>query len=205
MANLFEQSLAVRSFHYYQKYWTPKESQTLYCVHEKDNPFDFFTIKVMDQDSGATVGHLRMENSQGTKFLLGRGARVIATLTITNYFFTSGTRWTKIPCRVKIFMSPTMKNKELIDIYRNYVDLLYYEREDSNIIGLFIIGESDASTGISNPKLPEISKKTCASKTQKNVPHKDIRSFFVSQPNNEMQRKKDTGKTVVVLRDTDSD
>ena len=55
----------------------------------------------------------------------------------------------------------------------------------------------------SNPKSPEISKKTRTSKTPKNVPHKDIRSFFVSQPNNEMQRKKGTGKTVVVLSDTD--
>ena len=85
------------------------------------------------------------------------------------------------------------------------MDFLYYEREDSNIVGSFITGEDDASAGISNPKSPEISKKTRTSKTPKNAPHKDIRSFFVSQPNNEMQRKKDTGKTVVVLSDTDSD
>ena len=102
-------------------------------------------------------------------------------------------------------MSPTVKNKELIDIYRNYVDLLYYEREDSIIVGSFITGEDDASAGASNPILPEISKNTRTSKTPKNVPHKDICSFFVSQPNNEMQRKQDTGKTVVVLSDTDSD
>ena len=95
-------------------------------------------------------------------------------------------------------MSPTVKNKELIDISRSYVDLLYNEREDSNIGGSFINGEHDASAGTSNPKLLEISKKNRTSKTPKNVPHKDI-------PNNEIQRKKDTGKTVVVLRDTDSD
>ena len=97
MANLFEYSSAVRGFHYYRKYWNPKESQTLDCVHEKDNPFDFFAIKVMDQDSGATVGHLPMENSRATKFLLDRGARVIATLTSTNYCFTTSTRWTGNP------------------------------------------------------------------------------------------------------------
>ena len=79
-------------------------------------------------------------------------------------------------------MSPTVKNKELIDIYRNYVDLLYYEREDSNIVGSFINGEDDASAGTSNPKLLEISKKNRPSKTPKNVPHKDI-------PNNEMSPK----------------
>ena len=195
MANLFECSSAVRGFHYYRKYWNPKESQTLDCVHEKDNPFDFFVIKVMDQNSGATVEHLPMENSRATKFLLDRGARVIATLTPTNYCVSPLVQCgLEIPCRVEIFMSPTVKNKELIDIYRNYVDFLYYEREDSNIVGLFITGEDDASPGTSNPKSPEISKKTRTSKTLKNVPHKDIHSFFVSQRNNEMQRKKDTGK-----------
>ena len=206
MANLFEYSSAVRGFHYYRKYWNQKESQTLDCVHEKENPFVFFAIKVMYEDSGATVGHLPMENSGAAKFLLDRDARVIATLTSSNYCVSPLVHGgLEIPCYVEIFMSPTVKNKELIDIYQNYVDLLYYEREDSNIVGSFITGEDDASAGTSNLKSPEISKKTRTSKTPKNLPHKDIHSFFVSQLNNEMQRKKDTGKTVVVLSDTDSD
>ena len=188
MANRFEYSSAVRGFHYYRKFWNPKESQTLDCVHQIDNLFDFFAIKVMDQESGATVGHLPMENSRATKFLLDRGARVIATLTSTNYCVSPLVQGgLEIPCRVEIFMSPTGKNKELIDIYRNYVHLLYYEREDSNIVGSFITGEDDASAGTSNPKSPEISKKTRTSKTPKNVPHKDIRSFL--SPNQIMRYK----------------
>jgi len=35
----------------------------------------------------------------------------------------------EIPCRVEIFMSLTVKNKELIEIYRNYVDLLRQRRD----------------------------------------------------------------------------
>ena len=97
MANLFEYSSAVQGFHYYRKYWNPKESQILDCVDEKDNQFDFLAIKVMDQDSEATVGHLPMEKSWVKKFLLDRGARVIATLTLTNYCFTTRTRRTGNP------------------------------------------------------------------------------------------------------------
>ena len=188
MANLFEYSSAVRGFHYYRKYWNPKELQTLDCVHERDNPFDFFAIKVVDQDSGVIVGHLPIGNSWATKFLLGRGPRVIAILTSTNCCISRLVQGgLEIPCRVEIFMSPTVKNKELIDIYQNYVDLLYYEKADSNIVGSFVTGEDDANAGTSNPKSPEISKKNRTSKTPKNVPHKDIRSFL--SPNQIMRYK----------------
>ena len=33
----------------------------------------------MDQDIGATVGHLPMEKSRAIKFLYDRGARVVST------------------------------------------------------------------------------------------------------------------------------
>ena len=92
MSKLFECSSAVGGYHYYWKYWQPREYQSLDCVQEKGNPFDYFAIKVMDQDTGTTVGHLLMENSRATKFLLDRGARVISILTSTNYSFTASAR-----------------------------------------------------------------------------------------------------------------
>ena len=60
---LFEYCLAVRGYHFYRKSWQPTEGQTLDCLHEKDNSFNFVAIKVMEQDSGKTVGHLPLENS----------------------------------------------------------------------------------------------------------------------------------------------
>ena len=65
----------MRGYHYYWKYWKPIESKSLDCVHEKDNPFDFFTIKVMDRDRGVTVEHLpiaefKLQNSS-MKVVLG--------------------------------------------------------------------------------------------------------------------------------------
>ena len=84
----------------------------------------------------ATVGNLPMENSRATKFLLDRGVRVVSILTLTNYCVSLLVKGgLEIPCRVELYMSPTVKNKQLIDIYRNYVDLLYYEREISSTVG----------------------------------------------------------------------
>lgn len=60
---LFEYHSAVHGYHYYKKYWQPTEGQTLDYRREKDNLFEFFAIKVMEQNSGKTVGHLPMEDS----------------------------------------------------------------------------------------------------------------------------------------------
>ena len=61
MSKLLDYASAVQGCHYYRKYWQLKQSQSLDCVYEKDNEFDLSAIKVMDQDAGATAGHLPME------------------------------------------------------------------------------------------------------------------------------------------------
>ena len=63
-------------YHYYRKYGEPQVKQKLECVHEKYNPYDVFDMKTGDTSSGITVGHLPIENSRITKFLLNRGATV---------------------------------------------------------------------------------------------------------------------------------
>ena len=55
-------SSAVRGFHVYKESWKPKEDELLECSHERDNPYDSFSIKVFKPDSPAEiVGHLPME------------------------------------------------------------------------------------------------------------------------------------------------
>ena len=62
----------------------------------------------MDLDTGATVGHLLMENSRTTKFLLGNGARVASVFTSNNYCVSPLVQGgLEIPYRVVIYMSPT--------------------------------------------------------------------------------------------------
>ena len=127
---LFEYHSAVHGYHYYKKYWLPTEGQTLDYRHEKDNLFEFFAIKVMEQNSGKTVGGLPMENSWATKFLLDLVARIIAKLTSCNYCFLFLVQaWLETLCQVEIYIVSTVENKRLIIIYTTYVDLLYYEWE----------------------------------------------------------------------------
>ena len=67
---IFEFPSAVRGFQYYGKYWQPQLDDELYCQHELHNPFDFFAIKICMKNTGVSVGHLPMEISRATKFLL---------------------------------------------------------------------------------------------------------------------------------------
>ena len=77
---LYEFKSAVRGYHYYMKFWSPVENQVLDCVHEIDNPYDFFAIKTMEKLTGRTVGHLPFEIARCMKFLLQRGAIIDAEL-----------------------------------------------------------------------------------------------------------------------------
>ena len=73
--NLFDYSLAVRGYHYYHNYRQPQTEQKWVCLREKNNSYDFFAIKVSVAESEMVVGHLLMENSCVTKYILDRGAR----------------------------------------------------------------------------------------------------------------------------------
>ena len=70
----FQFNAAVRGFHYYRKSWLTESKQTLNCFHEEGNTFDRFAIKVCKKDKNEIVGHLPMEISRVTKFLLETGA-----------------------------------------------------------------------------------------------------------------------------------
>ena len=64
----------------------PKEDELLECSHEKDNPYYSFSIKVFKPDSPAEiVGHLPMEISQITKFIIDRGAQVAVKSRVRHY------------------------------------------------------------------------------------------------------------------------
>ena len=135
----------------------------------------------MGRNSGATVGHLPMENSRAIKFIFDPGARVFATLTWTNYCVSQMVQGgLEIPCRVEIFMSPTIKNNELIDIFRKYMDVLYYEREDSNMVGSFVEKEEDVSERQSihkikkSQKINQSGQKSGSIRSTSKVSHKDI-------------------------------
>ena len=57
----------------------------LACSHKKNNPHDPFAIKTCQLDSGKIVGHLTMELSRISKFILERGAKIEVMLRETHY------------------------------------------------------------------------------------------------------------------------
>ena len=98
---VYEFNTAVRGYHYYKTYWNPVCNEILYCSHEVGNPFDLFTIKVC-KDDWEIVGHLPMEISRITKFLLDWGFTSTVYLTSTYYRSLLMQGGLEIPCKMAI-------------------------------------------------------------------------------------------------------
>ena len=99
-------SAAVRGFHVYKAIWKPIEGELLNCSHEKDNPCDVFSIKVFKAESpGTTVGHLLMEISRITKYIIDRGAQVEVKVLGRHYRRSPLVQGgLEVPCRITITM-----------------------------------------------------------------------------------------------------
>ena len=121
MERLMKFLKAARGFHNYKRYWVPVESECLDSAHEKKNPYDYFAIKTCQKD-GKIVGHLLMEISRPTKYLLDRGARITATLTSTSYYASLLVQGgLEITCLIKVYMPRTVKNKQIISMYQKII------------------------------------------------------------------------------------
>ena len=123
-------------------------------------------------ESGEAVGHLPMENSRVTKYILDRGAVLASTNYDVSPLVQGGL---EIPCRVEIYMPSTVRNRQLIGIYETFVDTLYYLREEENIAGSFVENTADKemeeTTGKKESMKRKSNEKTASSS-------KDIRPFF---------------------------
>ena len=127
----FQFSAAVRGFYYYRKSWLPEPEQTVNCFNEEGNTFDRFAIKVCEKGKNEIVGHLPMEISRVTKFLIDRGANVSATLTSTHYRRSLPVQGgTEIPCVVTVSMPGTVISQLLMERYKQLVETLYTEQKE---------------------------------------------------------------------------
>ena len=117
MENVYSFTPAVHGFHYYRKFWKPKENEKLDCSHEEHNPFDWFAIKTVTSD-GMIVGHLPREISRITKFFLDRGAVMQVELTSKYYRrFPLVKGGMEIACLVRVRIPATLKNIKLAEKY----------------------------------------------------------------------------------------
>ena len=57
-------SVTVRGFHVYKMSWKLEKGEILECLHEENNPYDVFSIKLCKSNNAqSVVGHLPMEIS----------------------------------------------------------------------------------------------------------------------------------------------
>ena len=128
-------SAAVRGFHIYKPIWKPKEDELLEFSHEKDNPYDSFSIKVFKPDSPAEiVGHLPMEISRITKFIINRGAQVAVKICGRHYRRSPLVQGgLEVPCEIKITMVRSIINHHLLVRYESLLKELYIEPKDEKL------------------------------------------------------------------------
>ena len=112
IVKLYKYPSAVR-YHYYHNYWQRVVGEELDCTHERDNSFDLFAIAIQ-KTTGEKVGHLQMENSRVTKYLMDRVARFTVILTSSKYYVSPLAQGgLEIPFEVEIYLPLTQKKPSL--------------------------------------------------------------------------------------------
>lgn len=182
-------SAAVRGFHVYKRNWKPEEGELLKSSHEEDNPYDMFSMKVCKLSTGQIVGHLPMEISRITKFIMDRGASVSLKILGRHYRRSPLVQGgLEVPCEVTVTMSGSVVNHLLLTRYETLLEELYIEPKNEEIVGTFLSAarENEKETG-PRPRPPKKQR-------EKEVKSRDIRDMFQSP-----KRKKDNAKNVIVL------
>ena len=125
---------AVRGFHYYRRFWRPKENEKLDCFYEPGNVFDQFAIKTVDE-RGETVGHLPKEISRVTKYFLDRGISMHCKLTSRHYRRSPLVQGgLEIKCEVVINSRATVLQSRLTARYLELVQNLYTEPVEERVL-----------------------------------------------------------------------
>ena len=125
---------AVRGFHVYKAIW-----HLLASSHEENDTHDSFAIKTCQLDSGKIVGHLPIELSRISKFILDSGTKIEVKLRETHYRRSPLVQGSlEIPCHLVIRMLNTMKSAKLLKKYLKTVrKLLGRTTGDSHIRNLW--------------------------------------------------------------------
>ena len=125
------------------------------------------------------VGHLRMEISRITKFILQRDARVQVMVIGKHYRLSSLIQGGfETPCLATVTMPGSIMNRLLIAWYEKLLGELYLEPKDEEIMGTFLsfILENDF-VGTNQCRSCEASSRT-KNKKKTEARSRDIRGMF---------------------------
>ena len=158
----------------------PEEERIPECLHEENNPYDVFFIKVCKSNNAqSAVGHLLMEILRITKFILYRSAKVQATVTGKHYHRSPLVQGgLEVPCLVTVTMPRSIMNHLLIAQYEKLLGELYLEPKDEEIMGTFlsVICENDFVG--TNQYTPCEASSSTKNKKKAEVRSRDTRNMF---------------------------
>ena len=200
----------VRVFHVCKVIWEPKDSEVLACSHEENNAHDPFAIKTCRLDSGRIVGHLPMELSRISKFIIDRGAKIEVKLRETHYrrspLVEGGL---EIPCDLVIRMPNTMKSAESLKKYLKLFENCYEEPQEilgtfsSKSVGNIRGNEKNNSLRRKESTSPVANSKSTGEKERKKqrgiAKSHDIKSMFKNAANKRKAPKENEDDSVVIL------
>ena len=170
---------AVRGFHYYRRFWRPKEND---CFYEPGNVFDQFAIETVDE-RGETVEHLPKRISRVTRYFLDRGISMHCKLTSRHYRCSPLVQGgLKIKCEVVINSRATVLQPRLTAYYLELIQNLYTEPVEERVIGELVFSFAMTLPPIVNmPVLPTLKKrKKKATATKATTRNREIREMFSS-------------------------
>ena len=175
------------------------------CSYEKDNPSDVFSITVLKAESpGTTVGHLPMEISRITKYIIDQGSQVEVKVLGRHYrrspLVQAGL---EVPCRIKITMLGSIVNHLLLVRYETLLKDLYIEPDEA-IIGTFLsirnehenIEEMEIEIEVQEIGPP---KKTGQKKEKKEKKSKDNRDMFRNPRYDSRKETAEKRDTIIVI------
>ena len=212
LERVLSQQAAVRGFHVNKAIWEPKDSEVLTCSREENNPHDPFAIKTCQLDSGKIVGHLPMELSRISKFILDRGAKTEVKLHETHYRRSPLVQGgLEIPCDLVIRMPNAMKSAELLKKYLKLFENCYEEPQE--IVILWTFGSTSVKNIRGNEKnnpfrrkesaSPVANSKSAREKERKKrrgiVKSHGIKSMFKNAANKRKASKENADDSVVIL------
>ena len=190
----YEFPCAVRGFQVYGKHWSPSVDEELTCLHERNNAFDAFAIKTVNENL-ETCGHLPREISRATKFLLDRGAVVKATITSHKYRRSPLVQGgLEIPCTILATLPGSHVNGKIIQRFQEITTKVYKEPENPVYVGSFIETEPE---DILPPVVKKQKKKkaeqshTATTATARTT--RDIRSIF-----NDIKKEKEANAVIEI-------
>ena len=131
-----------------------------------------------------------------TKFLLDRGAIILATLTTTDYRRSPLVQGgLETACKVTVKMPGTIRNHMLMDRYLELVRSLYAEPNNEVILGSFMPSTSTINDGRKEAKKSPVPQKTLK-------PRRDIRTMFVEMSRRQdVDSSKDNTDSIVIYSD----